>query len=194
MSSGARVVIALLGAVGAIAVLAVIVFLVTDEPGVRCVEGELQDNPTAAGGQVRPRVAVFRTRPEAEAFVCRRIPYPRDTRDLELKLVRVAREGRLADLIEGSAGATIELEYDTAAGEPTGIPLRLSVSFLTTSPPFEAPFDQKLKVRGRDADLVMLEEMTVVRWQREGFTFVAFARLSPGFTLEELRRLLDSVR
>ena len=115
MTSGAKVVIAMFGAVGAIAVFVVVAFLLTDQPAVRCVEGELQDTAVRADGSVLPRVETYTTLEEAESFICRRIPHPRDTGDLALREVRVARERNLGNTIEGEGGASTEIEYTAAA-------------------------------------------------------------------------------
>jgi hypothetical protein len=189
VTSGARVVIAMFGAVAALTVLVVAAFLLTDEPAVRCVEGELQDNAARPDGTVLPRVETFATLGEAESFICRRIPHPRSTGDLTLTQVRVARERNLGETIEGKGGASMELEYwlDDVSR------LRLLVTF----PPegesgVEGPPPEEITIRGEPALLQGVDSGTYVLWAREGFSF--FAAAAPGVERSALLQMLESVR
>jgi hypothetical protein len=195
VTSGAKVIVLLLGAVGAVALFAVVAFLLTDERGVRCVEGELQDNVIAPDGTIYPRIESFATLAEAEAFVCRRLPRPRRLDGLELSLVRVARERNLGDTIEGEGGVFMEYEYGLAAEPAT---LRLGVNF---PPPNTLPegSGEALSVRGEEGRIAegSLQDgvdTAFVVWIKDGFYFNAHARYSPDFDREALLRILESVR
>jgi hypothetical protein len=189
MTSGAKVVIAMLGAVGAIAIFAVIAVLVTNDDRVRCVEGELQDNAVGPDGRVRPRVETFGTLEEAEAFICHRIPHPRRPDDLNLTTVRVARERNLGDTIEGEGGASIELEYGASAGAD-------SFAVALTLPPMALPVDtvQPITIRGEDAVLFNVGEVATAQWNEGAWTIAGRAILDTDFTLEDFLRVLESVR
>jgi hypothetical protein len=195
VTSGAKVIVLLLGAVGAVALFAVVAFLLTDEPGVRCVEGELQDNRVAPDGTIYPRIESFASLAEAEAFVCRRLPRPRRLDGLELTVVRVARERNLGDTIEGEGGVFMEYEYALAA-EPAA--LRLGVNF---PPPGALPegSGEALSVQGKDGRIAESHrqdgaDTAFVVWIKDGFYFNAHALYSPDFDRDALLRVLESVR
>jgi len=195
VTSGAKVVLAMLAGVAAVAVFVVAAFLLTDTANLRCVEGELQDNRVAPDGTMYPRVESFVTIEEAEAFVCRRLPYPRDLDGLSLTTVRVARERNLAKTIEGEGGVFMEYEY-ALGGEPAV--LRLGVNF---PPPRSLP--------GREGDALSIQDQKGViseatsqtgiqslnvAWIKGGFYFDATAHIGPDFGRERLVKILESVR
>jgi hypothetical protein len=190
MTSGARVVIVMFAAVIAIALLVVAAFLLTNERAVRCVEGELQDNAVRPDGSVLPRVETFSTLEEAESFICRHIPHPRNTGGLNLARVRVARELNLGRTIEGEGGASIEFEYES----DHVLQLRLQVTF----PPedeaedVEGPGVERISLRGVSAILQSIDAGTRVFWTQGGFSYFADART--GFDRDTLLRVLESVR
>lgn len=192
LSSGAKVVLALLGATLAIALIAVAGFLLTDEESVRCVEGQLQDNEVGADGQFIPRTETFATVEEAEAFVCKRVPHPRDTDDLTLTDVEVTRTTNLGQLIEGTGRATVTFLYaPSAEAEPV---FSLDVTFPSRGvPDVEAPVEE-ITVAGQEAALVRPERGAFVYWSADGFDYASGSTLEGPLTLEEMLAILDSVR
>ncbi len=188
MTSGAKVVLVMFGSVLAIAAFVVAAFLLTDGPAVRCVTGELQDNAVRADGSVLPRVETFSTIEEAEGFICRRIPHPRDIDGLTLSEVRVARERNLGDTIEGEGGANVELEY----ARPDGAIFALAVVF--PSVPFTEFSGERIAVQGQEAMLQNPGGIVTVQWNKDGWTFSAGAELEVDFTLEAMLDLLESIR
>jgi hypothetical protein len=189
MTSGAKVVVAMFGAVGAIALLAVIAFLLMDDQAVRCVEGELQDNAVRADGSVIPRVETFESLEEAEAFICRRIPHPRETGDFTLSAVRVARERNLGDTIEGEGSADVELDY---AALPDGATFNFGVSF--PPEPVEGDPADHIEIGGSEAVLKQNEDLASVQWNRDGWTIYVPAQLTANFEAADLMEILESVR
>jgi hypothetical protein len=181
-------------AVAAITVAVIAAFLVFGDEGVRCVEGEMQDNATRPDGSVLPRVERFSTFAEAEAFICRSIPHPRQTEGLTLREVRVARERSLGDTIEGEGGAELEADYLSMDGQVTHI-----VTFGAAFPPrpLLTESGQPLSINGRDGVLIPGEpggEPTEVVWNQDGWTLRSSATLDPDFRLQALLDVLESVR
>jgi hypothetical protein len=175
----------------ALVTLAVIVgFLLTHEEPLRCVEGELQDNATRPDGSVLPRVETFDNLRDAEEFICRRIPHPRDTQGFTLTTVRVARERNLGDTIEGEGGADIEFTY---AWEGGGRGFEFSVWFPQELLPSGAGW-QETRLDGKDALVREAAGITSLRWNRGGFSYAAQAELGNTFDLSALISVLESVR
>jgi hypothetical protein len=190
MTSGARVVLALFAAVLAIALIAVGGYLLTRETPVECVEGELQDNAFRADGSVLPRVESFPTVEQAESFICRRIPHPRDTDGLAIKEVRVARKLNLGRTIEGEGGADIEIDY--AAERDT----QLAFTFGAFFPPLPLPRngDDGIALQGVDAIVNRAGDAGTIQWNKGQWTFTGGTDGEGGFTLDDLLRVLESVR
>lgn len=175
----------------AIAIFAVVAFLLTDTPNLRCVEGELQNNTLAADGSFQPRVESFATLDEAEAFICRALPYPRQTHGLDLTGVVVTRATNLGTLIEGEGSAIVAMAYAPDAGAPPR--LTLAVTFPAQSAP-EATGGERLTVQGQRGTLARGPDDVYVTWDKNDFRFVAQAKLDSGFSLEDVLAILESVR
>lgn len=192
MSSGARVVLAIFGGVAAITLLAVAAFLLTDEESVRCVEGELQDNAVDEQGRFLPRTETFASIDEAEMFVCRRLPHPRDTGDLALEGVEVTRTTNLGGLIEGDGSATASFLYTAEEGERSL--LRVSVSFPAQGVSRADERPETVMIADEEAFLVPADGGAAVYWSTEDFDFEARAAFNDTFTREELLPVLESIR
>lgn len=193
MTSGAKVVLAMLGGALAIALIMVAAFLLTDEGNLLCVEGELQDNEVGPDGQFLPRVETFATIEEAEAFVCKHVPHPRDTGGLVLLDVGVVRSTNLGTLVEGDGRAAVTFHYGSSTAERP--PLSVQVSFPPQGPPDFVPGDtETITVAGNEAALVQPEQGAFVYWTDDGFDFATSSTLDGPITLDELLRILDSVR
>lgn len=191
MTSGARIVLALFGGTIAIALVAVAAFLLTDDSRLLCVEGELQDNQLDANGRFLPRVESFATREEAEAFICHHVPYPRETAGMMLQSVVVTRNTNLGKLIEGTGSANVALDYGFD-GEPPRLTLAATLPAAAAEP---APDGEPLDLAGTRATLTQASgEDVYVSWEKAGFHFVALGRLGDDLQLEDLLRILESVR
>jgi hypothetical protein len=191
VSSGAKVVLALFGGTLAVALIAVAAFLLTDQPNLECVEGELQDNQVDANGNFIPRVESFDTRQEAEAFICHEVPYPRDTAGMTLSNVVVTRNSNLGKLIEGTGFATVSLDYAFDDG-PARLTLDATIP-IGALPPAED--GEPITVQGEKATLTEAPDDEVyVTWDKGSFHFVAHGRLGDDLQLEDLLRILESVR
>jgi hypothetical protein len=191
MTSGAKVVIVMFAAVIAIALFVVAAFLLTNKPAVKCVEGEMQDNAVRPDGSVLPRVETFSTLDEAESFICRRIPHPRNTGDFVLKEVRVARKLSLGRTIEGEGGADIEIDY-APEGQETP-----SFSFGAFFPPIPLPSGahETISLQGVDALLARAgDAAATVQWNKGSWTFTAGAEFDDQLSLDDLLRILETVR
>jgi hypothetical protein len=190
MTSGAKVVIVMFAAVIAIALFVVAAFLLTNEPAVRCVEGELQDNAVRPDGSVLPRVETFSTLDEAESFICRRIPHPRDTGDFALQEVRVARELNLGRTIEGEGGADIEIDY--GSGDDASVAFTFGAFF----PPISLPANggETMLIRGKHAIVTRAGDAGTVQWNDGQWTFTGGTEGAGGFSFDDMLRILESVR
>jgi hypothetical protein len=191
-TSGAKVVIAMLGSTLLIALLVLTAFLLVDDNNIRCVEGELQDNRVGQDGTFEPRRETFATLEEAEAFVCKRIPYPRDTGDLVLTEVDVLRSTNLGTLIEGDGNASISFAYARSPDEPAV--LGLQVSFPPQGVPGIDASVERITVAGDEAILLRPERGAFVYWSNGGFDFAGGSQLGESLTLEEMLAILESVR
>ncbi len=190
--SGAKVVLAMLGGTLAVALIAVAAFLLTDEPNLRCVESELQDNQVGPDGRFLPRTETFATVEEAEAFVCRRIPHPSNTAELDLSGVEVVRTTNLGQLIEGDGRAVVTLRYSR---DDTVVPmfsLRVSSS-AQGLPEINAP-SEPITVVANAAILVREAGGAMVYWSAGGFDFAGASTQDDPASLAALLALLDSVR
>ena len=199
--SGAKVVLALFGATLAVAVLAVTAFLLTDEDRLLCVEGELQDNAVDAEGRFIPRKESFATIEEAEAFVCKRVPHPRDTGGLVLQSVEVVRDTNLGTLIEGDGGFSLSLRYLQDAEGTTPEFGTWDLTFMATLPPASGTSDSivggdAITLGGEPAAILQApgEDSATVFWDRDSFNFEATANIDDELTLEDLLSILESVR
>lgn len=181
----------MLGGTLAIALLAVAAFLLTDDSKLLCVEGELQDNQLDANGRFLPRVESFATREEAEAFICHSVPYPHETAGMTLQSVVVTRNTNLGKLIEGTGSANVALEYGFA-DEPARLTLAATLPAAAAEP---APDGEPIDLAGTQATLTQASgEDVYVSWDEAGFNFVALGRLGDDLQLEDLLRILESVR
>ncbi|HEU0075572.1 MAG TPA: hypothetical protein VFS30_16340 [Dehalococcoidia bacterium] len=193
MTSGAKVVLAMFGGALAIALFVVAAVLLTDEPGLLCVEGELQDNQAGPDGQFLPRIETFATIDEAEAFVCKHVPHPRDTGGLVLLDVSIVRSTNLGQLVEGDGRAAVTFHYGPATAERPA--LSVQVSFPAQGPPGFVPNDaESITVAGNEAALVQPEQGVFVYWAADGFDFATSSTLDGSVTLDEVLRILESVR
>jgi hypothetical protein len=185
----------MLGGTLAVALIAVAAFLLTDEDNLQCVEGELQDNAVDANGRFIPRIETFSTVEEAEAFVCKHVPHPRDAGDLSLTGVEAVRDTNLGSLIEGEGRAALTFLYGPAGQEDAPpATLGVAVSFPPLGvPPLETPAED-LTIAGHDALLVRDDRDTLVFWSTSDYDFAASARLVDGFSLEDMLAVLESVR
>ena len=193
--SGAKVVLAMLGGTLAIALIAVAAFLLTDETSLRCVEGELQDNEVAADGRFVPRTETFATVEEAEAFVCKRVPHPRELGVLTLRDVEVVRSTNLGNLIEGEGTAMVAFIYESTGGPSPAF--EVGVFFPPQGiPRIEGATAQSITVQGRDALLLEDEDGigTNVYWSTSDYDFAAAGQLDDSFTLQDMLAVLESVR
>ena len=192
MSSGAKLVLAMLGATLAIALVAVAAFLLTDEAAVRCAEGDLQDNEVGVAGRFLPRTETFATIAEAEAFVCRRFPHPREPGPFVLSSVEVERTTNLGELIEGNGRAIIRLAYTRDAS--SDLAATYEVAFPSLGEPEYGTAFEEVTVAGHEAGLEYTAKGTAVFWTADGFDYFAELIQEDSTDLEPLFTLLESVR
>jgi hypothetical protein len=196
--SGAKVVLALFGAVLAIALIVVAAFLLTDEAKLLCVEGELQDNQIDAQGQFIPRTETFATIEEAEAFVCKHLPRPRDTEGLALKEISVTRTSNLGGLIEGGGAFSLRLGYSADADGPAPEFGTWDLVFEAFFPPAFAPDEEAdgslIQIDGREERLSQADSGTTIAWEQSLYAYRATASLTDDFDLDRLVAVLESVR
>lgn len=193
MSSGPKVVLAILGSTLAIALLAVAAFLLTDEPNLRCVAGEDTVNPHDAEGRVLPETRTYDNIADAEAFICHRIAYPR-LEGWALESAAATRSGSLGKVIEGEAMAGVLLTYRQTSG------LQRSVDIDVTPSRIQRPDfgGEQEAVRVRDAAATLIrgpqQDQRRVLWQAGGLDFMATAYVGDDFTEQDLLAVLESVR
>lgn len=192
MSSGAKIVLAMLGGTLAVAFIAVAAFLLTDEPRLLCVQGELQDNQIGSDGRFVPRTETFATVGEAESFVCRPIPHPRDTAGLVLNDVEVVRTTNLGKLIEGTGRAIVTFSYSPDGTAKPAV--SLEVSFPSLGDPELEGSLEPVTVAGQNASLVRTAGAVFVYWTTTQIDFAGSTEKDDAASLDQLLNLLDSVR
>lgn len=176
----------MIGATLAVAVLAVGAFLLTNEANLRCVEGELQDNQVGPDGEYLPRTESFTSMADAEAFVCRRIPQPRDTAGAVLTGVSVTRTTNLGKLIEKEGGAVVDQQYASPGGE---VAFRLQVVYPRPLWPDLPPGGDSVSLRGQEARLLRQADTSTLYWTEGDFFFTASSSLD----LESFLAVLKSL-
>jgi hypothetical protein len=195
VTSGARVVIALLGGALAIAGLVVVVFLLTDKGNLQCDEGEASTNPTAPNGAPLPLNRTFDSVSDAESFICHRVAYPRDTRGFDLATIGGVRTRGLADIIDGEGFAEVALAF---ARPPASQSFELRVTPFTYEGlnALEASSPEAIRIQREPVELVRdaANNRAIVQWQKGGLMFRAEAQLGDGFSLEELLQILETTR
>ncbi len=193
MSSGAKVVLAMVGGALAVALIAVAAFLLTDEPKLLCVEGELQDNQIDPNGRFLPRTETFATVGEAESFVCRLIPHPRNTAGLTLNKVEVFRTTNLGKLIEGEGRAIVTFRYSREINSDPSFTLEVSFPSLG-APELEGSSPEPATVAGQEASLVRTAGATFVYWTDTEIDFAGSSEQNDAASLDQLLNLLNSIR
>lgn len=129
---------------------------------------------------------------EAEAFICHRIAYPRETHGWQLETISATRNAPARVIARGYGFASVTLDYALGGSNAD---LRIEVS------PFEiAPVTfgdiQDVQVMGETARLIRGADpgLVVLQWRTEDYSFHAIARLSDGFGLQDLYAVLNSIR
>ena len=191
--SGSRLVLAMLGGALAIGLLALAAFFLTREDNLLCVEGELQDNRVGPDGLFLPRTESFATVEEAQAFVCRRVPHPRNTGDLVLRDVAVVRTTNLGRLVEGDGRSALTFHY-TEPGSDQPV-LSVQASFPSQgAPDFGDASIEQVRVAGNEATLARPEQGVFVYWTDDSFDFAVSSTLADPQQQGELLQILDSTR
>jgi hypothetical protein len=185
--SGPKVVLAIFASIIIITILAVGAFFLTDDPSVKCVEGTLQDNQVGPDGEYLPRTESFTTMAEAESFVCRSIPRPRDTADAVLTEVSVTRTTNLGKLIEKEGGAIVDQQYASPDG---GTAFGLQVVFPSPLWPDLPAGDETVKIRGHTAQVQHDAGKSTFTWSEGEFFYTASSTMDPDAFLA----VLQSVR
>jgi hypothetical protein len=185
--SGPKVVLAIFASIIVITILAVGAFLLTDDPSVKCVEGTLQDNQVALDGHYLPRTESFTTMADAESFVCRRIPQPRDTVSAVLTQVSVTRTTNLGKLIEKEGGAIVDQQYASPDG---GTAFSLQVIFPSPLWPELPAGNETVKIRGHTAQVQHDAGTSTFTWTEGDFFYTASSAMDP----DAFVTLLQSVR
>jgi hypothetical protein len=189
-TSGAKVVLAMAAMTLTIALVVLAAFFLISDDSVACVEGEMQDNALGPDGQFMPRTETFATLEEAEAFVCKHIPHPRDTGPLALQHITVTRSHNLGRLIEGIGYTETEFVYTSA--QP-GVGLTLTVDHPGHAP--ETGQHATLKLNGVTAEkLPSSNGSEVLVWEKDGYGYGADASLGEGLDSEALLAILESIR
>jgi hypothetical protein len=195
MTSGAKVVLAMLGGTLAIALFVVAAFLLTDEGNLRCVANEDTLNPRDAEGRILPETRSYDNISDAEAFICHGVAYPR-LEGWVLESAAATRSSDLGKVIEGEASAAVLLTYSRA---DAGASVEIDVSpSAIQRPDFEGDRESVL-VGNAEATLIRSPEpgyprIRRVLWKANGLDFMATAFLTDDFTESELLALLESVR
>lgn len=168
---------------------------------LRCVTGAAARNPTEPNavhpGQTitLPTNETFTSVLDAEAFICLRVPYPRDTGDWTLVGVRAERSHSLAQFVDGKGYRAIEMFYRNATTR-TQFSLRVQPGAPGTiegsGPP--QPFsigDIAGSLRSRSQNSLGPAVFTL-DWQQNGFWFMVLGGGS--LRAQDLLPLLESIR
>jgi hypothetical protein len=161
-------------------------------PGLACVEGELAENPVERG-QVLERLEEFTTIEEAEAFICHRIAYPRNTAGMTLQRIRAIRSHSLAQTLEGIGDAYVILDF---VGSNPDYYILARIASLPFTDIIRGPRDEDLFVQGVAGFLRHggREGNVVANWQKDGIYFGMTTQLHDDFNLGDFVEVLESVR
>jgi hypothetical protein len=129
----------------------------------------------------------------AERFICHSVAYPRSTPGWDIEHIGASRSGPAAYVGRGLGFASVTLDYmqpDNPAAD-----LRIEVSPYHIDPVSYGIVDE-VEIMGSPAKLIEGVDRThnVMQWEAEGFSFYVEARLTDGFGLPELYKVLNSIR
>jgi hypothetical protein len=161
-----------------------------------CVTGDLATNPINQFGRVEERIEDFLTLEQAEAFLCHRLAYPRETQGWVLNRIRARRGRPLADTRQGIGDAYSLLDYADPARPWRYIIFRHAVLPFVDQIKHNSA-DEPLRVHGRDGFLShggTAGEVVVASWDEAGMQFRVTTVLDADFTLDDFLAILESIR
>jgi hypothetical protein len=161
-----------------------------------CVSGADAQNPTPdPSGLTLPENRVFSTIEEAQAFVCFRIPYPRDTEGWQFQAANALRSHDLGTLLQDARGfRRVMLGYDDGHD---GSLLRIEVIYGSIGEVSGGGGEEQTTIHGAPATIATggpFPAFMGVHWEEGSVGFLATASLTPEFTREDVLRILESIR
>ena len=167
---------------------------------LRCVTGRAAQNPTVADQRdpsrrlTLPTNQTFATVEEAEAFICLRVPQPRDTGDWSLVSVRAERSHSLAQFLNGTGYRALDIFYRNdalhLAFDLHVTPSRTEIEGSGPPRPF-AIGDIQGKLYSRPSD-AMGPGVFTLTWTQAGFSFMAMG--TGAVPVEAILPVLESIR
>jgi hypothetical protein len=194
--SGARLVLAILGALAILVAVVLLAFAIFEPEAAPCATGELATN-RLVDGRYEPRNEVFETLDEAEAFICHDVP---ELRAGGWTLTRIAAERTvpIEFLVEGEGVGAVTLSYEQAG---SGRVLTLDAApnfgrsyFESQVPPqrTEEPVEVS-GIAGTAYRFGINPDFVTVIWLDGSLEHRAAAQLTADFTLTDLIEVLETI-
>jgi hypothetical protein len=161
-----------------------------------CMSGADARNATDdSSGLTLPENRVFSTIEEAQAFVCFRIPYPRDVGSWHFQGANVLRSHDLGTTLQDARGfRRVLLGYDDGR---SGTLLRIEVIYGGIGEVSGGGAEEQTTIHGAPATVATggpFPAFMGVHWEEHGIGFLATASLTPEFTRKDVLRILESIR
>jgi len=133
----------------------------------------------------------FKTMEEAEAFICHRIAYPRDTRGWLIEDISAVRKPSTRAVAQGQGFASVTLNYVLGR---TAADMRIEVSPFAIDPVTFGIVD-RVSIMGTWADLIRGKDhnLVILQWRSSGYSFYTEAKLTDEFSLDDLLAVLNSI-
>lgn len=153
--------------------------------------GVAGESPTREG--FIPVNSSFDSIAEAEAFICHDVVHPRSTPGWVMEHISASRSGPAAYVGRGLGFASVTLDYQQLNSPAAD--LRIEVSPYHIDPIGVGTADE-VEIMGTQASLIqgLNPNHYVMQWEADGYSFYVEARLTDGFGLPELYRVLNSIR
>lgn len=194
--SGARLVLAILGALAVVVGVVMIGFIAFEPEAAPCAGGDAADNPFV-NGQYQARDELFTSVRDAEAFICHDVPELK-AEGWALERIAAHRTVPLEFLVEGEGLGIVTLGYlEDASGRPLTIDAApvSGPSYFESLIPAEHTADTVL-VKGRNATVYRYginPDQVEVLWRDDTLEHRATVMLDDRFTQDDLLRVLQTL-
>ena len=195
--SGARLVTLILGSLAAVIVVVLIGYTVFNPEASPCASGAMATNELANDEYV-PRTEIFNNVQDAEAFICHDVPQLHAD-GWALERIEAYRSRPIEFLVEGEAVGFVTLGY---LQDSSGTPLTIQAAPYFGPSYFEAQIppdhtQEPVKVNGLPATVYRYginPNQVDVLWQDKTLEHRATVELDANLTLDDLIRLLDTLK
>ena len=195
--SGAKVVIAILGALVAVVGIVLLGFALFEPEGAPCATGEAAENPFV-NGRYEKRNELFTTVNDAEAFICHSVP-ELAAEGWALERIAAERTVPIEFLVEGDGLGVVTLGYlEDASGRPLTVDATPNFGqsyFASRIPPQRT--EEPVLIRGLSGTAYgfgINPDFVTVIWVDDTLEHRATAQLTPDFELAQLIDVLQTLR